>query len=249
MRDPTLLPLLARDGARMPAFAARVRLAPLTVALLLAVAACAKGDRAADDTAAAGSEAAASGAASSASGSSEGALDEWMSDRDLRALAGTRLSDDKLDKLERGIQSLTELNRSDPAVLDRVELESDSANARFSIDEFVSRVEAEPKLRRAVESSGLSVRDFLLTYFALSFAQNQAQAQGQQTLPDTTNMPADARATMRELYRMADRMRRAVPEENVAYVRRNEARVRRVIEAMEAIDPDDDPAAVDTAGR
>jgi hypothetical protein len=222
------------------------RLAALLLGVLTAPA-CAKGERESSDTTAAAQGSAAGDAASASAG-------EWMSDRDVNALAAHRLTDDRVDKLERGVRNLTQLNRSDPGVLKRFEAkyERDSSED-FSIDEIVREVESEPKLRRAIEDGGLSVRDFMLTYFSLAFANSMKDPQ-QQQMPDTTNMTPEMREQMRQAMRplqeMMDRMKRAVSQENVDYVRRNEARVQRIIAAMEAIDPDDEQETPgDTTGR
>jgi hypothetical protein len=228
------------------AFASTTRLIASISIALGALGACSSGERSSADTAAAATGQEATGAA--ATGVADG---EFMSDRDIDALANYRLNDDRIAKLERGVQNLTELNRTDPAVMDRIELQNESqgANQQFSIDKFVSDVESEPKLRRAVESSGMSVRDFLLSYFSVAFAQNQlSQPQGAQSLPDTAALPPEARAAVRQLQRMTERMKRAIPEQTVDYVRRNEARIERLMQAMRQIERDNDGQASDTTG-
>jgi len=81
------------------------------------------------------------------------------------ALATTidfRLTDDNFARWEQAQSNLEELPRS--------AIQSAGASGRSAVDRAVTRLESSPRARRAIERTGLSVRDFVLETIALAQA-------------------------------------------------------------------------------
>ena len=86
------------------------------------------------------------------------------------ALATTvdfRLTDDNFARWEEAQSNLDDLPRS--------AIRSGVSSGRSAIDRAVTRLESSPRARRAIESAGLSVRDFVLETIALAQASEAAE--------------------------------------------------------------------------
>ena len=99
------------------------------------------------------------------------------------ALATTvdfRLTDDNFARWEQAQSNLDDLPRS--------AIRSGAPSGRRAIDRAVTRLESSPRGRRAIESAGLSVRDFVLETIALAQASEAAET-GKST--SATPIPPD----------------------------------------------------------
>ena len=146
--------------ARLPRLTSRTARALFTLATLGALgalSACTKGDASGD--AAGGASAGAASSAAAASG-----------DQTLETLHDYKLSMDKIDKWNKGMRNVALAIRGDSALGEKF-----SSDGRASIDQEVARIEAEPKLKKAITDAGLSVREFELIQWT-SFQAGMAQA-------------------------------------------------------------------------
>jgi hypothetical protein len=179
------------------------------VAVVLLAAACGGGD-AADDATPADS----AGAAASPSSAPTAAPDRDDDDGevDSAAIANYRLDMDKVRGLQRAAVNLHELQQRRPELAQRME----SDNLDWS--EIKARIDREPEVRRAIESAGISSRDYVLGMMSLiqaSMAHELSKA--------GMNAPA------------------GVSEHNRRFMAEHEAEVREVMEAMPSDDDDTEP--------
>jgi len=99
------------------------------------------------------------------------------------ALATTvdfRLTEDNFARWEEAQSNLEELPRS--------AIQQGASSGRNAVDRAVTRLESSPRARRAIERSGLSVRDFVLETIALAQASEVAET-GKST--SATPIPPD----------------------------------------------------------
>lgn len=178
-------------------------------AVVLLAAACGGGD-AADDATPADS---ATGQASTSSSAPPAASDRDDDDDgavDSAAISNYRLDMDKVRGIQRAAVNLHELQQRRPDLAQRM----DSDNLDWA--EIKARIDREPEVRRAIESAGISSRDYVLGMMALiqaSMAHELAKA--------GMNVPA------------------GVSEHNRRFMAEHEAEVRQVMEAMPSDDDDD----------
>jgi hypothetical protein len=124
------------------------------------------------------------------------------------ALASYTLSMERLEGWRRASQNLQRLGEEDPALAETWQSENADTG---SINDMIRRMEAEPRVRRAVEDAGISVRDYVLTTFAIVQAMfAQAAVEAGQPMPEGVN-PA-----------------------NVAFVREHQAEIQAMFQEMQA---------------
>lgn len=132
-----------------------------------------------------------------------------FSEADAVALAAYRLDDAKLARFEAAIVAMDAAARHDEAL--KVELEHDEAKGD-GIDRFVDSIEKEkPRMLAIIKSAGMSPREFVMTSYSLMMAMVYAdllKVQPATVLPDY------------------------VVREHIAFVRRNEARLTKLFEAL-----------------
>ena len=132
------------------------------LSLALSLAACSPKDSA---------EGGGSGAPAASSFGRGGAIDE-------RTLGTYSLSMDKLNKAVKAAHNLEAAEKADPGLEERWQKsggDNDMDDIRTDVPALIARIEAEPAARRAVESAGLSPRDFVLTTFAIMSASVAAE--------------------------------------------------------------------------
>jgi hypothetical protein len=93
---------------------------------------------------------------------------------DAHTLGTYPLTMDKLNRTTKAAQNIEAAEKADPTLEDRWQKDNDGNNDLDDIStdlpELIARIEAEPTVRRAVESAGISPRDFVLTTFAIMSA-------------------------------------------------------------------------------
>ena len=136
----------------------RVSLAAL--ALLAAIAGCAKGDR---DAAATGDSA---GGAAAPAAAPAGAT---SADADLADLSRYRLTMDKVDRFYAAQHNVyTKVKNMSPAEREALaKTYEGSSNANASLDDMVRNVERIPEYRDAVRQAGLSPREYIMVTMAM----------------------------------------------------------------------------------
>ena len=153
---------------------ARSRWIPLaTLALALPLAACTRKEAAngTDTTAVAAGPAAADAPSASTSSSSQGGLD-------ARVVGAYPLTMDKLNRAIQAGRNIEAVEKANPGLSKRWKHEDedvadDDLNAKLS--GVLARIEREPAVRGAIESAGLSPRDFVLTTFGVVSASAAVQ--------------------------------------------------------------------------
>ena len=168
---------------------ARSRWIPLaTLALALPLAACTRKDAAngTDTTAVAAAPAAADAPSASASSSAGSGFDD-------RAIGAYPLSMDRLTRATQAGRNIRAAEKADPGLRERwhhkgEDVDSEDLNANLSA--LLSRIEGTPAIKGAVESAGLSPRDFVMTTFALVSANAAAQMKKMGTPPEDSGLGA-----------------------------------------------------------
>ena len=157
-----------------------------TLALALPLAACTRKDAAngTDTTAVAAAPAAAD--APSASPSAGSGFDD-------RAIGAYPLSMDRLTRATQAGRNIRAAEKADPGLRERwhhkgEDVDSEDLNANLSA--LLSRIEGTPAIKGAVESAGLSPRDFVMTTFALVSANAAAQMKKMGTPPEDSGLGA-----------------------------------------------------------
>ena len=182
---------------------------PALALVAVALAGCAKSDKAAADPS--------SGAPASAAAPSVAATDPaadagpWND----AALQRFRLSSNNVASATRASQNLAQLNTDDPQLLERIDHDAPLNDAR-SIQEMADRLAKIPKVRRAIESAGISTRDYVLVLFTLTQVAvgNVYVQQGK-----TDELPAN------------------ISRDNVAFADAHRAEMTRLEQAMEQMSP------------
>ncbi len=126
-----------------------------------------------------------------------------------RAVRDYRLTMPRMQQYVRAVRNLHQLERTDPELRRRMEAMGDQEDR--SMAEVTNLIEGEPQLRRAIEESGLTVRDYML--ISLAFMQSmmayEFQRQGYiQELPPE------------------------VSPENVAFIRDNEQQLQPLLQEL-----------------
>lgn len=139
-------------------------------------------------------------------------LDAAIGDDQLsREVQNYRLSMQRIEQFAQAVRNVRELTRTDADLRQRME-ELGGQEDRSPM-EVASAMQQEPRLRSAIESAGLSVREYILVTLAFSQAAmaHEFQRQGfMQELPP------------------------GIPPENVAFIREHEEQLRPLIEGLEA---------------
>lgn len=126
---------------------------------------------------------------------------------DEAALAAYTLDMDKVERWQRAAENLEQLTAENPGLQESWDAEAADAE---SFDDMLAQIGREPEVRRAIESAGLSLRDYVLTNLALL----QAMV-AQSALEMNPGSPAPE----------------GVNPENVAFVRENRARLEAMLES------------------
>jgi hypothetical protein len=104
---------------------------------------------------------------------------------DEAALASYSLTMARIEGWRRASENLRQLGEEEPALAETWQTENADAG---SIDEMVTRMEQEPRVRRVIEGAGISSRDYVLTTFGLLQAMfAQAAVEAGQPLPPEVN--------------------------------------------------------------
>jgi hypothetical protein len=109
------------------------------------------------------------------------------------AASGFVLDMAKVDAYYATIGKITEMSMADPSLTTGKDGEEDdrvSMDASESVDEYIARVEADPKAKRLVTSAGMSVSDFAHTNAAMlegMMAAGMMEATGKKEIPAGIN--------------------------------------------------------------
>jgi hypothetical protein len=167
----------------------RPALAPLALAVaFVALAACSK--PAATDGAAAAPDAPASAAPAPTAATAAPAEAPKSTGT---AASGFVLDMAKVDAYYATIGKITEMSIADPSLATGKDGEEDdrvSMDASESVDEYIARIEADPKAKRLVTSAGMSVSDFAHTNAAMlegMMGAGMMEATGKKDLPPGIN--------------------------------------------------------------
>jgi hypothetical protein len=138
-----------------------MRQIPALVLVAAALTGCAGGDKpAADPPSGAIASAAAPSMAVAARPADAGAWND-------AALQRFRLSTDEVAKATQASRNLAQLNTTDPQLLQRLDHDAPLDDAK-SIQEMADRLDKIPQVRRAIESAGISTRDYVLVLFTVT---------------------------------------------------------------------------------
>jgi len=91
------------------------------------------------------------------------ATDDTNRKKSLHELAAFRLSMEKLSKAATAGKILEELAETDPSLKGVAEF--DKQKGPQSVDQAVNRIDGHPQAQKAIQSAGLSTRDYVLTMY------------------------------------------------------------------------------------
>ncbi|HEU4628483.1 MAG TPA: hypothetical protein VFS08_02020 [Gemmatimonadaceae bacterium] len=137
-------------------------------------------------------------------------------DADVAAIAAYRLTEAKLDQFTRSTRALMELAK-DPAVRARaaaMEAQDDGSDSK-SIADVVAQLESIPGYKKAVASSGMTTREYIVFQFAF--------------------MQAAMAQAMMEQYGAQAQLPAEISKENVEFVRTHKAQLEQLTAEMKKL--------------
>jgi hypothetical protein len=140
---------------------------------------------------------------------------------DMATLAAYRLTEARLEQFDRANRAMIEVAK-DPAVRRQAEAlkDDDYEEEAKTIAEIAARMDRIPAVKKAIESSGMSSREYAT--FQLSLFQ------------------AFMAVAMQEMQGGKGQLPEGTPAENVAFVRKHKARLDAMTRELEALQGDDD---------
>src|SRR5690348_15694328 len=186
-----------------------IRQSATLLALTAVLAACTKSDKAPSASSPPSNAAAAAAPTPSAALPSSG-----LSVIDEATLHDFRLSDDKVAHTIRANDNLAALMKAHPELEAQMEAMTDGPNDPKSLSEFIDRIDGVPAVHQAIESAGISTRDWVLTLMTGMSAEmsyqfrNSGLAQKRESTvsPENLSYVAGHRAQLQALTKSAESM-------------------------------------------
>lgn len=187
-----------------------------TLLALAALVACTKSDKTPSASTSSSPNTATATAAGAASSS---AATSFIDDATLHDF---RLSDERVAHTIRADDNLSALMKAHPELEEKMESMSNGSNDPKTLNEFVDRINRVPPVRQAIESAGISPRDWVLTLMTGMSAEMTYQYQksgvtqklASTVSPENVSYVAGHRAQMQALTESAQRMNGDASSEN-----------------------------------